>query len=85
MDTEGTFPLGEALMHTVELLDVALAAARRLGFCVREDWLGDAGGGTCEFGGQKWIFLDHGLDVAEQLAVVAGALSADPGIHQRVK
>ena len=31
-------------MHTVELLDEAVQAARRLGYEVRQDWLGGDGG-----------------------------------------
>lgn len=66
-------------MHTVELLEEALTAASRLGFKVRQEWLG-AGGGACEIKGQKWIFLDHGQMPLEQLAVVAAALRGEPGL-----
>jgi hypothetical protein len=65
-------------MHTVELLDEALAAARSLGFRVREEWLGGSGGGACTLRGQKWLFLDVALDTSERLDVVVQALSADP-------
>lgn len=65
-------------MHTVELLEHALEAARKLGYRVRQEWLGGPGG-ACELRGQKWLFLDLGLDPGEQLGVVAAALRGEPG------
>jgi hypothetical protein len=65
-------------MHTVDLLAQALATAQRLGFRVRQEWLGGMGG-ACELRGQKWLFLDEALSPAEQLAVVLDALREDPG------
>ena len=61
-------------MHTVELLEQALAAAGRLGFSIRHEWLGGSGGGYCEFGGKKWLFVDLALNNLEQLDQVLGAL-----------
>lgn len=65
-------------MHTVELLERALETAGRLGYRVRQDWLGGAGGASCELKGQKYIFLDVAQTPAEQLATVAEALRDDP-------
>jgi hypothetical protein len=67
-------------MHTVELLDQALETARRLGYGVRQEWLGGVGGGRCQFAGRNWIFVDLALNVVEQLDQVISALKADPGI-----
>ena len=67
-------------MHTVELLEEALAAAERLGYGVRHEWLGGSGGGFCEFGGRKWIFVDLALNNVEQLEQVTAALKQDPGL-----
>ena len=64
-------------MHTVDLLEQALAAARRLGWRVREDWLDGNGGGTCYIKGQKWIFLDLAQSAQEHLAVACEALAAE--------
>ena len=61
-------------MHTVELLDQALRLAERLGFIVRQEWLGGAGGGGCEIKGQKHFFVDLALSPAEQLDQVAQAI-----------
>ena len=52
-------------MHTVELLEQACAIAEQLGYQTRQEWLGGTGGGTCEFGGRKWIFIDLALSVFE--------------------
>jgi len=62
-------------MHTVELLEQALATARGLGYGIRQEWIDCEGGsGVCEFKGQKWIFLDLSLDPSEQLEIVLQAL-----------
>jgi hypothetical protein len=68
-------------MHTVEMLEKAIGVAQTLGYGVRHEWLGGTGGGACEFGGRKWMFVDLALSVAEQLDQVAEGLRADPAIH----
>ena len=68
-------------MHTVEVLEQALAVAEELGYKIRHEWLGGNGGGACEFGGSKWIFIDLALNAVEQLDQVAEALRGDPVIH----
>ena len=69
-------------MHTVDLLEQALDAAKTLGYRLRQEWLGGAGGGGCEIKGQKWIFLDLALSPADQLSQVAEALRADPRVAE---
>jgi hypothetical protein len=69
-------------MRTVELLEEALAIAEYLGYHVRHEWLGGSGGGACEFGGRRWMFVDLALSLDEQLEQVTRSLSADPGVHQ---
>ena len=64
-------------MHTIELLEECLAAAQRLGYQVRHEWLGGIGGGGCEFAGRRWLFVDLGLSAAEQLEQAATALRGD--------
>ena len=68
-------------MHTVEILEQALAAARSLGYKVRQDWLGGGGGGVCEIAGQKWIFIDLAQNATEQLDEVLEGLQADPDMQ----
>ena len=69
-------------MHTVELMERSLELAQRLGYQVREEWLGGSGGGGCEFGGRKWLFVDLALSVSEQLDQVLDALREDPRIFE---
>jgi len=64
-------------MHTVELLEEALEAARSLGFDVRQDWLGGDGGGHCLVRGRRLLLLDVAQPPDEQLDVVADALLSE--------
>ena len=72
-------------MHTVELLNEAMDAARRLGYEVRQDWLGGNGGGHCLVRGRKWLLLDVAQTVDEQLHVVTDALRGEAGAKQVIK
>jgi len=64
-------------MNVVELLERALANARSLDYRIREEYLAGSEGGLCEFGGQRWIFLDPSLSHFEQLQVVMQILKND--------
>jgi hypothetical protein len=64
-------------MHTVELLQEALEAARGLGYDVRQDWLGGDGGGHCLVRGRRMLLLDVAQSPDEQLDVVADALRGE--------
>ncbi len=64
-------------MHTVDVLDEAARAATALGYRIRQEWL-DGGGGLCEYGGQRWIFIDLSQTAAEQLEQVLQALRTNP-------
>lgn len=68
-------------MHTVDLLDQAILAAEGLGYRIRQEYLGETGGGVCEIGGRKWLFLDVAMNAAEQLGQIVDALRNDPGIY----
>ena len=68
-------------MHTVEMLRRSIQLAESIGYGVRHEWLGGSGGGACEFGGKKWLFVDLALSVPEQLDQVATALRSEPAIH----
>ena len=65
-------------MHTVEMLEGLLALAGQMGYVIRQEWLGGSGGGECQFGGQRYIFVDLALNVVEQLDQVAAVLRNDP-------
>lgn len=62
-------------MHTVELLDEAVALAIECGFGVRQEWFGGTRAGACEIKGHRWIFIDLALNPSEQLEQVVTALS----------
>lgn len=65
-------------MHTVEVLEQALDLASRLGYEIRQEWLGGNGGGGCELMGRKLLFLDLALGPADQLDQVIDTLRRDP-------
>jgi hypothetical protein len=64
----------------VDRLRSAVNLATHHGVRVRVEWLDGQSGGACQFGGQRWVFIDQALSPAEQLAQVCDALSAY-GIH----
>jgi hypothetical protein len=68
-------------MHTIELLEQATTIASRLGYGIRQEWMGGCGGGACEVAGRKWLFVDLALSPAEQLDQFIYALREDPGIY----
>ena len=72
-------------MHTVAMLNEALDTARRLGYEVRQDWLGGDGGGHCIVRGRKWLLLDVAQSADEQLDVVADALRGEAGADRAVR
>ncbi len=65
-------------MHTVELLEHAIALAEQCGFVVRQDWFGGLSAGACEVKGRRWILIDLALNPREQLEGVLDALRATP-------
>jgi len=67
-------------MHTVELLNEAIALAERVGYRVRQEWLGGKGGGGCELKGRKLLFLDLALPPEDQLGQVVDALRREPNV-----
>ncbi|RCS41429.1 hypothetical protein DTL42_23005 [Bremerella cremea] len=69
-------------MHTLDLLDQAIATAKDLGYQIRREWLDGQSGGVCEIGSQRWIFLDLSLSSLEQLDQVLEALRSDPALAQ---
>ncbi|MFH1924317.1 MAG: hypothetical protein ABIP48_31075 [Planctomycetota bacterium] len=65
-------------MHTVELLEEAIALAEKAGYQVRQEWLGGNGGGDCEIKGQRWIFLDLAVGPLDHLELVLQVLQREP-------
>ncbi len=67
-------------MHTVDMVKEAVALAQHAGYRIRQEYLGGAMGGGCEFGGQKWVFLDLSLGPVDQLDQILEALRHDPDV-----
>ena len=67
-------------MHTVELLRKGIKLAARLGYEVRQDWLGGTGGGACELRGRKILVLDLASGPGEQLDQVLDLLRGQPAM-----
>jgi len=67
-------------MHTVEVLEQALDLANRLGYEIRQEWLGGNGGGGCELMGRKLLFIDLALGPVDQLDQVIDTLRRDPKV-----
>jgi hypothetical protein len=65
-------------MHTVELLAHGLDLASRLGYQIRQEYLGGNAGGGCILKGRKIFFLDLALDPSEQLDILIDTLRRDP-------
>ncbi len=65
-------------MHTVELLDEAIAMAIQAGYQIRQEWFGGSAAGACELRGRKWLFVDLSLSPREQLEQVLDALRGLP-------
>jgi hypothetical protein len=65
---------GFAKMHTVDLLDEALALAERAGFLIRRKWLGEGLGGACRIGQQRVLFVNLSASSEEQLSEAVAAL-----------
>jgi hypothetical protein len=65
-------------MHTVELLEAAIAAIKGLGYRVRIEPLDGGEGGVCEFQRRRWLFLDAVQSPLEHLHQVLEVLRNDP-------
>lgn len=64
-------------LGTLDEVEAWLETARQLGYRVRYDHFGGTGGGVCEFGGQKWVFMDVALSAIEQLEILEEAIPKD--------
>ena len=65
-------------MSAIEKFDVLIAEAQRLGYKVRYDYFGGTGGGVCQFGSTKWLFVDLALSAHERAELLEDQLQSDP-------
>ena len=68
-------------MHTVDLLNEAIAVAHAAGIQIREDWLG-GDGGVCELRGRLVVFHDPNQSSGERLSLVLEALQRSPAMSR---
>ena len=69
-------------MHKVDLLQQVFSLAKQLGYTIRMEDLGGEGGGICEFGGKKWLFVDLAASNADQLRRTCDSLKLDPQLSR---
>lgn len=67
-------------MRTVEKFERIVALAESMGYRIRYEPLAGTHGGVCEFGGNRWLFVDLGLNVDERLELVTDSLREDPSL-----
>lgn len=65
-------------MSTIEQIEKWVHVAEQLGYRIRYDYFGGTGGGLCEVGGSKWLFLDLALTTGEQLEQLKNSLADEP-------
>ncbi len=68
-------------MQTVKLTEEAIHTLESMGYGIRHEYMGGIGGGGCEIGGKKWVFLDLALNAEEQLAQLLDALRRDQATY----
>ncbi|MFN3192963.1 MAG: hypothetical protein ACE361_20810 [Aureliella sp.] len=61
-------------MHSVDLLEEAIQAAMNLGIEVRQEWLGEQGGGLCRLGNRWILYVDLSMGASDQLEQVLKGL-----------
>jgi hypothetical protein len=69
-----SFPKDSVLSHVAKLEQLIQQASQR-GFEVRYEDLGGRGGGVCEFGGKRWLFIDLAVSAEESWEALHAALS----------
>lgn len=70
-------------MNTLDLLEQKLEQARNLGYEVHYDWFGGTGGGCCQLGNRKCLFLDLALGPIDHLGTVEELLRTALRHNQR--
>ncbi len=71
-------------MNTVVQLENLLGLAKELGYEVRYESLGGAGGGVCALGTRKLMLLDVGQTTADHLETVKDALQQDAAFRNEM-
>lgn len=64
-------------MNILEQINQLTQRATNAGYQIRYEHFGGSGGGICEFGGKKVLFLDLALSAMEQLEMLKTTLSKE--------
>ena len=67
-------------MRSVEKLERLVALAEKMGYRMRYEPLATTGGGVCEYGGNRWLFMDLDMSVEDRLGLITDALTSDPSL-----
>jgi hypothetical protein len=67
-------------VKTIEQMERLTGLAEKLGYEIRFENLGGVGGGRCEFGNRRCLFIDLSLNSVEQLEQLRSALANDPAL-----
>ncbi len=69
-------------MNSVALLESKLEQVRDLGYEVHFDWFGGTGGGACQMGNRRCLFLDLAMGADEHLQLV-NELLCELRVHRK--
>ncbi|MEZ6096084.1 MAG: hypothetical protein R3C03_17980 [Pirellulaceae bacterium] len=67
-------------MKTVQQVERLTKLAEKLGYEIRYEDFGGVGGGRCEFGNRRCLFIDLSLSSIDQLEQLRAALLEDPSL-----
>ena len=70
-------------MSIIAQLDQWIEIARQHNYEIRFDWFGGTGGGVCQLGNRKVLFIDLALPAIEQLELVRSSIENDPAASIR--
>ena len=67
-------------MNAVRQMDVLIELAKDMGYEVRYEMLCGTGGGICEIGTRRCLFVDLSQSPIDQLESISKSLSSDPQV-----
>jgi hypothetical protein len=67
-------------LNPVQQMDVLVELAKDMGYEVRYEMLCGTGGGICEIGRRRCLFVDLSQNALDQLESISQTLSSDPQI-----
>jgi|GEM_PF-373244 len=67
-------------MSAVAQYDQLVELAQSMGYEIRYENLGGAGGGLCEFGGRRLLFVDLSLSLLDQIEQMQKSLNRDASL-----